>query len=546
MKPHPLRAPAADGALLADPPAGEIRRVLAENRRALTDWNYDFQGRSASWLRLEARRHAIADARSFLSQYGAAVPEETSGSSVEAADDLPLIVTGHQPELFHPGVWVKNFAAAAIARAVGGRALNLIVDNDLPKSASIRVPSDPARHVSRANRVEYDDGRRGEVPFEDLDVADEACFARFPDGVRKVLAGDGVADPVLDEFWPLAMSRRAEISNRGRRFALARHDEEARWGYVNHELPLGSLCEEESFLWFVSHILAQLPRFQEIHNEALAEYRAAYGIRSRHHPVPALSRQGDWREAPFWVWRASAPRRQPLLVRQTGRTMQLRIANEDEAFLELPLAPDREACCAVDRLRELPSRSIRLRTRALTTTMFSRYILGDLFIHGIGGAKYDELGDEIAGRFFGLEPPRFLTVSMTIWLGLPVDPVSTHDLRNLNRRIRDVRYNPDRILAETEPNPTEVRTLLEKRAEAIASPQSTHRERKARWKAIRVCNQAIQPFVNNELVELETRRRQIESGLDWNRLAQNREFSLVLHSRSRLRELFARVARDFS
>ena len=64
---------------------------------------------------------------------------------------------------------------------------------------------------------------------------------------------------------------------------------------------------------------------------------------------------------------------------------------------------------------------MRLRTRALTTTLFSRFLLGDLFIHGIGGAKYDELGDEIARRFFGIEPPGFLTVSMTLWLGLPSD-----------------------------------------------------------------------------------------------------------------------------
>ena len=42
----------------------------------------------------------------------------------------------------------------------------------------------------------------------------------------------------------------------------------------------------------------------------------------------------------------------------------------------------------------LPSRGIRLRTRALTTTLFARYVLGDLFVHGIGGAKYDELGDD--------------------------------------------------------------------------------------------------------------------------------------------------------
>ena len=99
-----------------------------------------------------------------------------------------------------------------------------------------------------------------------------------------------------------------------------------------------------------------MPRFQEIHNQALAEYRAHYGIRSKNHPVAALGTQGDWREAPFWVWRRGQPRRRPLLVRQSGRTMLLRIAGEDEPLVELPLSPDREACCAVEQLRELGRR----------------------------------------------------------------------------------------------------------------------------------------------------------------------------------------------
>ena len=115
--------------------------------------------------------------------------------------------------------------------------------------------------------------------------------------------------------------------------------------------------------------------------------------------------------------------------------MDLRIAGEDEVLIELPLAPDREACCAVERLRELAGRCGPLAHRALTTTMFSRFLLGDLFIHGIGGAKYDELGDEIARRFFGIEPPGFLTVSMTLWLGLPCDPATPDDLAGDRARL---------------------------------------------------------------------------------------------------------------
>jgi len=39
--------------------------------------------------------------------------------------------------------------------------------------------------------------------------------------------------------------------------------------------------------------------------------------------------------------------------------------------MELPLAADREACCAVDELQSLPAQGVRLRTRELTTTMLA-------------------------------------------------------------------------------------------------------------------------------------------------------------------------------
>src|SRR5262249_21162207 len=155
------------------------------------------------------------------------------------------------------------------------------------------------------------------------------------------------------------------------------------------------------------------------------------------HPVPDLGRQGDWLEAPFWAWRAGAPRRRPLLVRQLARTMELRIGGEPGPLLEIPLAADREACCAVEQLRTLPARGVRLRARALTTTMSAGLMLGGLFLHGIGGAKYDELGDAIAQRFFGFEPPTYFTLSMTLWLGLDTDPGSAGRLAAVTAELRD-------------------------------------------------------------------------------------------------------------
>ena len=49
----------------------------------------------------------------------------------------------------------------------------------------------------------------------------------------------------------------------------------------------------------------------------------------------------------------------------------------------------------------------KVRSRALTTTLFARLLLADLFLHGIGGGKYDELTDELMRRFFGCRAAGF-------------------------------------------------------------------------------------------------------------------------------------------
>ena len=524
-----LRAPAIDGGVLIDPPASAVAGQIAANSVQLADWDYDFQGRRAHILRAAVRQEVVAAAQRFLKRHDLLAP--SIALDAPGLSERPLVVTGHQPELFHPGVWIKNFVTASIAAASGGVGLNLIVDNDIPKSSSLVVPAIDAGRIRRIH-VEFDRWG-GDAPFEDSPVLEEDRFSTFADRVRSVLAR-AVRGPLIDDYWPRVLNRRSEAATHGMRFSLARRELEGSWGVANLEVPMSAVCETDGFYWFVSHLLAQLPRYRQVHNDALDEYRTAHGIRSKNHPVAALAQEGDWLEAPFWVWRGGQPRRRALLVRQRSREMDLRIAGEDEVLLELPLAPEREACCAVERLRELAGRSVRLRTRALTTTFFSRFLLGDLFIHGIGGAKYDELGDLIARRFLRIEPPGFLTVSMTLWLGVPSDPATLADLASVDRGLRDLRFNPDRHLSE--PIRDEIRNLVGVKQAAIAASATSRRERKARRLAIRRCNEALQPAVRDLNDGLLLRRSELRSRLRSNRVARNREFSCVLHSEDRLRQ----------
>ena len=76
-----------------------------------------------------------------------------------------LILAGHQPELFHPGVWVKNFALSGLARRHGLTPINLVVDNDTVKSTALRLPAPAAVESSHPHAVaEPFDRWTGEIP----------------------------------------------------------------------------------------------------------------------------------------------------------------------------------------------------------------------------------------------------------------------------------------------------------------------------------------------------------------------------------------------
>jgi hypothetical protein len=103
MDAHRLRAPASDGELLADPPPERAVALLESNAEKLGRWDHDFQGRTATKLRRMVRVQVLGRAREFLAAAGLDTPPSQASAGSE---NSRLVVTGHQPELFHPGVWV--------------------------------------------------------------------------------------------------------------------------------------------------------------------------------------------------------------------------------------------------------------------------------------------------------------------------------------------------------------------------------------------------------------------------------------------------------
>ena len=496
------RAPDQDGGVLVDPPFAEVPRLLEENRQRLAA-DCLILGRPLREWRREA------------------TPEST-------------IACGHQPELFHPGVWIKNFALNGIARHHGLRPVNLIINTDTIKSTSLRLPvcdRDPAK--VRIVDLPFDQWI-GEVPYESRNVIDKSIFLSLPQRAREIYNNWGIT-PLLPQFWdevtktmsgrPSNGAQLAHPVDIGHCFSSARGFVERNWGCCNLEIPLSRMLYDESAKAFFVHLLDDLPRFHSIYNDCVRAYRRQHGLHSKTHPVPDLAADGDLLEAPFWLHHARQRSRHRFFVRRNGNQIHLCFDLKGSqitffgGFAEL--------------LDSLPGTTECIQTRALTTTMFARLFLCDLFIHGIGGGIYDELTDTIIRRYFGIEPPTYMVISGTLRLPLPTFPATPATRRQLQREFRDLHWNPQRYVDAGE--------LAERRERWRASQPADSTGRRERFRGIQALTTLLRDLVPaEEIARREQQLQQCERELAANAILQRRDYAFCLYPEELLRPFCTR------
>ena len=524
-----LRAPRASGGILIEPPLESAAQMIADATAKRSASGYDFQGKRLPELADLARRELVQAAFDYSSTY--------RDVAVQRDPAAPILLAGHQPELFHPGVWFKNFVLSDLARRTGATAVNLVIDSDTIKTAFVRVPTGTPSEP-RTVSVPYDHGSP-EIPHEERTILDGSLLATFAERVNNTIE-PLVSDPLVKTYWPLVLKRTSHSSNLGECLAQARHQLEGQWGQSTLELPQSHVCNLEAFHWFTAHLLANLPRFWEIYNSAIAEYRQANHIRSHSHPVPELATDGEWLEAPFWIWTADKPERRRLFVREHND--QLELTDRLSIHLTLSITPDSEAHRAVEQLANIARSGVKLRTRALGTTLLARLLLGDVFLHGIGGAKYDQLTDLLISRFFGIQPPEFLAVSATLHLPVQREAISGAS-EGASERLRELEFHPERFIdpAVSNGQAAQIHALVaEKRRwiETAATPENA----RERCYEIRRINQTLQNWLSDQRSELIASRAERSKRLRAEAILSSREYAFCLYPEENLRELMAKAS----
>ena len=323
------------------------------------------------------------------------------------------------------------------------------------------------------------------VPFEERRILDTNLFASFGRRVAQRIA-PLVPDPLIGRFWPMVLQRARHVDRLGYCLAQARHQLEGQWGLQTLELPQSVVCGSEPFHWFLVHLFANIERFRDCYNQAVQEYRRAHHIRNAAHPVPDLAAEGPWIEAPLWIWTAEQPQRRRVFVCRRGR--EVLVSDRAGQELRLPLTIDGDASDAVERLMAWGRQGVRIRSRALITTLWARLALSDVFLHGIGGAKYDRVTDRLIETFFGLAPPGIMVLSATLYLPVPRPQVSNENLREIRRELRELTYHPEKFLRANH--------LLDGAASAEAGRWSTKNSAgSARLSRLKTLTRAGRPYV---------------------------------------------------
>lgn len=530
------RAPAESGQKLIAPPWGDLCRIVAGNVAWRRESSLTILGRPLAEFAAEARAEVLARAEEYVSTYsapikgaarlnGRAEAKPCGGSHV-----APLIVTGHQPELVHPGVWVKNFAAAELCASKGAISLNLVIDGDACRSTAIRVPAGTLDEP-RWESVAFD-GPAAEMPWEQRTIVDQERWRAFPARVAAATAGL-LSERMLDDWWPLAMERAAATGRIGLGLAQARHLAEIEWGRRNLELPQSGMCQTDAFRRFTLHLFNELPRFVDSYNAALDDYRQAHRLRNHAHPVPNLVVDGEWRQAPYWVWSNEIPTRRPVFVQRDGGGF---VVTDRQTFeRRLPCVCDDRGDGAVAELADWEAQGIKLRSRALITTMFARLAVADLFIHGIGGAKYDEATDAICERFFATAPPAFAAISGTLHLPIARTADSAEPVAVLRRRLRDLQFHPEEDVDFSAAVNGDVGTLVASKRQWIATPK-TNANAAQRHHAIAEANSALQPYLAGLRGRLEQRIAAANERSRADRVLNSREYASCLFPRESLEQ----------
>jgi hypothetical protein len=337
------------------PPYEEWAALLAESR-VRTKALHRVLGEST----VQAVRREVVEAACLytkrLGEVAQRVGIELSQPAIPAdASVRPIVMAGHQPVLYHAGLLEKVTRLVSLSQTVGATAINVTIDTDEGDSGRIVWPLLKEADVV----IKQGSLSEGGVLYRDQRVVSKESVSRLFAEVCRDLESSGKHDSLPRVVRVSKLYEALSGESISMAHSIVRMSE-CGCGYA--EVPLSELVELPTLRSMMQGMFDDVPRFVSVYNATLEAYRREHAIKNQANPFPNMTVKGSEFEMPFWE-----------IVDGARRAVRVDVSNKSWNMGKKLVAP-----------------------RGSVVTLLLRGLCSDLFIHGLGGGKYDQFVDAFA------------------------------------------------------------------------------------------------------------------------------------------------------
>lgn len=377
------------------------------------------------------------------------------------------IASGHQPYIFHPGIWAKiiflNFFNDF-------EKMFITNDSDVKDGIFIEIPFFDGKWRKIREYIYLNSEKK---TFEEYD------FYKFKRGIlffserfkeiEKFIRED-VKEKIL-----IFIKNLNEYEDVVSSIILTRKNFEREIKYG--EKIVSEICKEENFLKFFLYFFYEGEKIFDIYNKKLEEYRIIKNIKKEGEPFPFLLKYNDFYEIPFWIIKDGRKR-----IFKNKNSLYI----ENEKIKELSFDFEKD----IEKIRNL-----KIRPKALTLSIYQRIFLSDLFVHGIGGARYDEFTEKFFEDVFNLKIPEFIFLTGTFYLfeGNPSDLSSK--ISELIQKRNFLIHHPEKFLKDD--------PLVNEKIKLIEEIRNLKKNKREIGERIKKINEKLKEKIEGILKEIE-------------------------------------------
>lgn len=356
-----------------NPPYEEWGAILASNLSVAKALHRALGEEFVASVRREVRDVAVryrSAMRELAALRGISLLDDVSEpSNIECA----IVMAGHQPVIYHPGILEKITRLRSIASESAAYAVNVAIDTDEGDGGRLLWPLRDADDVIIKQRSIG----TGEGLFRDQRVVSREESAPIFAEMKRDLGSSGCVRAVEGAARAECLYAALEGESIVMANAIVRKSL-SDGGY--DEVPLSWLLEAPTVRECIQRIIRDSERFVTLYNATLETYRVEHKIKNPANPFPNMTVTVDEIEVPLWeIGKGS---RKGVIVKRGGVSLSSNL-----------IAP-----------------------RGSIVTLLLRGMCSDLFIHGIGGGKYDQFVNAFAEAYWRNPLPRFVVASATAYL----------------------------------------------------------------------------------------------------------------------------------